>query len=236
MINEMHGDNRVSFSYLGKTINFGQNVSSWEFEQLGILLYEMTGNNLKDNDDIEKTLEEPRPGEVVQTQPGLLADISFYQDLVGQIAVSEELQMELRAILKQAFDDPKSFYNESGDFILSERGLTYSIHSGLTAKFVLVDKMIAAKQMMEVDWKEAEKEIRIWILEMAKAKGYDLPLSTEKRYTVDTFETIFFISDKELEPMGYCLEILDIDSDSYVITIVPLEKQQMVHDMFEKLK
>jgi hypothetical protein len=236
MINEMHGDNRVSFSYSGKTINFGQNVSSWELEQISDLLYEMTGNDVRKNDLHEDTFPKSMDNNTEQMQMYFQADLPFYEDLVDLIAVSDELQMELKGMLKKAFDDPKWFYNDTGDFILSERGLTYLIHSRLTAKFVLVDKMIAAKQMVEVDWKEAEKEIRIWISEIAKAKSYDLPLSNEKRYTGDTFETIFFINDRELEPMGYCLEILDIDSDSYVFAIIPLENQQRVHDMFDKLK
>jgi hypothetical protein len=165
-------------------------------------------------------------------EPGL----SFYQELVDQIAVSKELQMELKEALKQAIKDPRSFYDDSGDFILSERGLIYSIDNTLTPKFVLVDKMIAANQMVEVDWKEEEKDIRTWILNIATTKRYDLQLSLDKKYTGDTFETILSINDKELEPMGYCLEILDINSDSYVFTIIPLDKKKLVHEMFDKLR
>jgi hypothetical protein len=34
VINEMHGDNRVAFDYEGKTIKFGKNIYSWEFDEI----------------------------------------------------------------------------------------------------------------------------------------------------------------------------------------------------------
>lgn len=58
VINEMYGDNRVSFSYLGKTVSFGENISSWEFTELEILFYEITGNDFRRGDEFEKTFEE----------------------------------------------------------------------------------------------------------------------------------------------------------------------------------
>ncbi|MBS1916668.1 MAG: hypothetical protein JST87_10320 [Bacteroidetes bacterium] len=38
VINEMHGDNRLAFDYENKTISFGQNVYSWEFEEMQAVL------------------------------------------------------------------------------------------------------------------------------------------------------------------------------------------------------
>ena len=57
VINEMYGDNRLSFSYLGKTITFGENISSWEFTELEILFYEITGNDFRYDDEFEKTFD-----------------------------------------------------------------------------------------------------------------------------------------------------------------------------------
>lgn len=228
VINEMHGDNRISFSYSGNSINFGQNVSSWEFEELEGLIYNMTGYDLRNTDLLEKTgYSLTLPNQAV---------IEFYQDLIDEIAVSNKLQIELKTIVNQAIDHPESFYDESGNFILSPRGLTYSGHRQLTSKFVLVDKMIAAKQMVEVDWKEAEEDIRIWISEIAKTKGYRFDLSLDKKYAGDTFDSIISIDEKELQPEGYCLEMINIDSDSYVFTIIPLSKQPVVRNMFDKIK
>lgn len=34
VINEMSGDNRVAFDYEGRTIKFGQNIYSWDFEEI----------------------------------------------------------------------------------------------------------------------------------------------------------------------------------------------------------
>lgn len=54
VINEMHGDNRIAFDYNGRMITFGENVYSWEFEELEVLLYEVTGNDLRYDDESEK--------------------------------------------------------------------------------------------------------------------------------------------------------------------------------------
>lgn len=38
VINEMYGDNRLAFDYNGRTVKFGQNIYSWDFDQLiGVL-------------------------------------------------------------------------------------------------------------------------------------------------------------------------------------------------------
>ena len=55
VINEMHGDNRLAFDYEGRTISFGQNIYSWEFDELENLLSDITGIDLKHDNDFEKT-------------------------------------------------------------------------------------------------------------------------------------------------------------------------------------
>ena len=60
VINEMHGDNRIAFDWKGIPVLFGQDIYSWEFEALEMMLYDVTGNDLRYNDEFEKTL---RPDE-----------------------------------------------------------------------------------------------------------------------------------------------------------------------------
>lgn len=55
LINEMHGDKRLAFEYEGKQITFGENVYSWEFDELNVLLYDITGNDLRYKDEFEKS-------------------------------------------------------------------------------------------------------------------------------------------------------------------------------------
>ena len=55
VINEMHGDNRLAFDYKGKTITFGENLYTWDFEELEVLLNDITGNNFRYTEDFEKT-------------------------------------------------------------------------------------------------------------------------------------------------------------------------------------
>lgn len=57
VINEMYGDNRLAFDWKGITVVFGQEVYSWEFETLEVLLYDISGNDLRYNDEFEKGLE-----------------------------------------------------------------------------------------------------------------------------------------------------------------------------------
>ena len=163
-------------------------------------------------------------------------DFEFYENVVENIVVSETLKSDLKTKIKSSFENPNSFYNERNEFILSERGLTYPKHKLLTPKFVLVDSLLEARQMTEVDWKEDEIEIRLWINEIAKTKGYKLNLPTDKKYGNETLDVIQNIDKHELRPLNYSLEILDIDSDSYVFTIIPLDRQKIVEELFAKLK
>ena len=48
VINEMHGDNRLAFTYLNNTITFGENIMSWEFEELKSLFRDVIGKDLTD--------------------------------------------------------------------------------------------------------------------------------------------------------------------------------------------
>jgi hypothetical protein len=47
VINEMHGDNRLAFDYNGRTIKFGENMYTWDFEQIEGLLYEVTEKDFR---------------------------------------------------------------------------------------------------------------------------------------------------------------------------------------------
>ena len=39
VINDMHGENRLAFEYDGKTIKFGDNIFSWEFEEIKGIIF-----------------------------------------------------------------------------------------------------------------------------------------------------------------------------------------------------
>ena len=55
VISEMHGDNRLAFDYENNMVTFGENIYSWEFDELQILLYDVTGNDFRYTDEFEKT-------------------------------------------------------------------------------------------------------------------------------------------------------------------------------------
>jgi hypothetical protein len=53
----MHGDNRISFKYGDKYITFGKDVYSWEFEEIEIAIYNVSGNDLRYKDSDEELPE-----------------------------------------------------------------------------------------------------------------------------------------------------------------------------------
>lgn len=163
--------------------------------------------------------------------------LALYEKVVDHIVISDDLKRELKAKLKQAFENPKSFYDDNNEFILSERGLLYPKDALLTPKFVLIDTLQDKGQMAEVDWKEEESEIRSFLNKIRMTKNYDFTLSGDDVYKgYDTDEILRSIDKKELQTQGYSIEVLDINSDSYVFTIVPLRDKQEVKMLFEKLK
>ena len=54
MIQNLNEDGRISFEYEGKLVTFGKDVTSWEFEEMEILFYDVTGNDFRYTDDYEK--------------------------------------------------------------------------------------------------------------------------------------------------------------------------------------
>jgi hypothetical protein len=166
-----------------------------------------------------------------------MIDLKLYMELIESIAVSEKLQADLKLALEEAFENPQSFYDQDGEYLLAWRGLNFSESSRLTPKFVLTDKMIEANQMAEIDWKEDEAEIRPIINQILRAKNFDFNISVEMKYeNEDTFKILDLINGNELKANGYSLKCLDIDSDSYVFTVVTADQEKRVTEMFEKLK
>lgn len=43
----MHGDNRIAFDYNSKTITFGENIYSWEFEEIQYSIFMVTVKDLR---------------------------------------------------------------------------------------------------------------------------------------------------------------------------------------------
>jgi hypothetical protein len=46
VIDEMHGDNRLAFNYKGSVVTFGENIYSWEFDEIAMLLNDAAGRNV----------------------------------------------------------------------------------------------------------------------------------------------------------------------------------------------
>ncbi|MGF6848230.1 hypothetical protein QFZ51_003465 [Chitinophaga sp. W3I9] len=46
VINDMHGDNQLAFDFEGRTIKFGNNIPSWDFEALESIFLNLTGKDL----------------------------------------------------------------------------------------------------------------------------------------------------------------------------------------------
>jgi hypothetical protein len=57
LANSVHSENRVAFDYKGLTIKFGENIYSWDFNELEALLYDITGNDLRYTETVESTFD-----------------------------------------------------------------------------------------------------------------------------------------------------------------------------------
>lgn len=53
MINELHGDDKISFEYEGKTVSFGEHVYSWDFEEIEKIFKEFIGAGFRFNEAFE---------------------------------------------------------------------------------------------------------------------------------------------------------------------------------------
>ncbi|MBL7712166.1 MAG: hypothetical protein JNL13_06875 [Chitinophagaceae bacterium] len=53
MINELHGDEKVSFVYEGKTVSFGEHIYSWDFEEIEKIFKEFIGADFRFNEAFE---------------------------------------------------------------------------------------------------------------------------------------------------------------------------------------
>ena len=56
LANNLHGENRLAFDYKGSTVKFGENIFSWDFEQLEVIIYDIAGKEFKSADKFESTL------------------------------------------------------------------------------------------------------------------------------------------------------------------------------------
>lgn len=56
LANSVHQDNRLAFDYNGRTIKFGENIYSYEFDELEAILYEVTGIDLRNTHAVESSV------------------------------------------------------------------------------------------------------------------------------------------------------------------------------------
>ena len=53
VINEMYGDDRISFLCGGKRVSFGENLYSWDFDELESLIFQITKTDLRRKETFE---------------------------------------------------------------------------------------------------------------------------------------------------------------------------------------
>jgi len=57
LANSVHQDNRLAFDFKGSIIRFGENIYSYEFEDLQVILYEITGNDFRNIEALENSFD-----------------------------------------------------------------------------------------------------------------------------------------------------------------------------------
>lgn len=162
--------------------------------------------------------------------------LAIYNQLLAELVAEPALRATVYAAVARAFADPQSFYDEHHEYTLAMRGLTFPRHAALTPKFVLIDMLCSHNLLAEVDWKEAEDEIRQQVRAIMQARQYPVVVSIEEQYEDEpTHEVIYLLDHEELGPNGYSLQTLDIQADSYVFTIVRQEAAARVQELFRQL-
>jgi hypothetical protein len=53
LANSVHQDNRLAFDYKGSSIKFGENIYSYEYDELEAILYNITGQDLRRTESYE---------------------------------------------------------------------------------------------------------------------------------------------------------------------------------------
>ena len=64
MIAELHGDKRVSFLYDGQPVSFGENIYSWDFEELTQIIMEVSGRDFTEKTEEQLITGTPPESEV----------------------------------------------------------------------------------------------------------------------------------------------------------------------------
>ena len=54
VLHDLHHEGRVSFIYEGRQVRFGKELASWDFNELEVLFYEITGNDFRYTDKYER--------------------------------------------------------------------------------------------------------------------------------------------------------------------------------------
>lgn len=54
VIQDLHSEGRAAFDYRGRQVRFGKSLASWDFNELEVLLYDITGNDFRYTDEYEK--------------------------------------------------------------------------------------------------------------------------------------------------------------------------------------
>jgi hypothetical protein len=47
LVNEVHGDDLMAFDYRGKFFSFGQNATSWEYDEIAELILQLSGRDIR---------------------------------------------------------------------------------------------------------------------------------------------------------------------------------------------
>ncbi|CEP36454.1 MULTISPECIES: DUF6630 family protein [unclassified Halomonas] len=124
---------------------------------------------------------------------------------------------ELVVEVNLALSDPESYFEKYSDDLM-ERGIEDP--SEVTPWIALVDGLTRSASLVELDWKFDAADL-VWNLEqlqICKANAIDFSKINESdEYSEDLFKLVAIV----LDSYSMNLIILDIDSDSYPLMVIP---------------
>lgn len=154
---------------------------------------------------------------------------STWENICRQLCPQND---ELVNEVNLAFSDPESYFEKYSDDLM-ERGIENSTE--VTPWLALVDGLARSASLVELDCKFDAADL-VWNLEqlqICKANAIDFSqISNSDEYS----EELFTLVARELDGYSMNLIILDIDSDSYPLMVIPRDSVDQVRRSAQALR
>lgn len=155
-----------------------------------------------------------------------------YYRLVMLITGNEAFSLKLANELNDCDREPEAFFQKNYGQYFSNRGIEKPGHKEQTLCYLL-DVLQENDYGAELDWKGEIADLNYVIGKMTKGKLEDL--LPEDEDDDEPMNELLDTADELLYENGYAVLHFPLDSDSYPIALVPLDKQDEAEALVDEL-